>query len=416
MDERAALQQAAQQPLAPALLAFTQWVLGRALEDGVARLYFLARDGWHPWRLASRLCRAWGLPVECRYLYGSRYAWRLPLCHRDVPLALSRLCVKGQGVTLGGVLAQAGLSPREQGAVSQALALPLGRRLSERDRRALAGELARCPAFLHPMEERSRRALPALAGYLRQEGLLGPVPWALVDSGWMGSTQETLGEALSLLGWQGQLQGYYAGLYRAPAQGRWDCFFFRPGRDLPVQAGFEPSLFEAAFCAPHGMTTGYRWLEGRFFPLLGPPPAGAGKLSLLGEVFQRRGEELAAEEPPRDLLWQGLRQRPAAWEGLGQLMARPTREQAAALGSLPFSDHPLERGARPLAPPLAARELARCRLLPRLLLGPPEAASAWLPGSAAGLSRPEGWFGAFDRLRWARVLALAGRAAKSTRG
>ena len=72
-------QQAACWALAPAVGAFSQWVLGRALKDGVRRLYFLSRDGWHFYHMAQRLCRAWGFPVECRYLYGSRYAWRLPL-------------------------------------------------------------------------------------------------------------------------------------------------------------------------------------------------------------------------------------------------------------------------------------------------------------------------------------------------
>ena len=64
------------------------------------------------------------------------------------------------------------------------------------------------------------RSLPAFFGYLRQEGLLEPVPWALVDSGWMGTTQETLGQALRLLGKSGSLRGYYAGLYRGPSLSR----------------------------------------------------------------------------------------------------------------------------------------------------------------------------------------------------
>ena len=100
------------------------------------------------------------------------------------------------------------------------------------------------------MEAASRQALGPFLGYLRQEGLGEDVPWAVVDSGWMGSTQDTLGEALTLLGRPGSPRGYYAGLYRAPRRGQWEGFFFQPGERLAIQAGFEPSLWEAAFAAP----------------------------------------------------------------------------------------------------------------------------------------------------------------------
>ena len=107
--------------LARALGDFTQWALGRALAAGVRRLYFLSRDGWYPFRLGEALCRGWDLPIECRYLYGSRRAWRLPLAHRDPARLVGQLCGKGGGATLGDILFQAGLSPREAGAAAASL-------------------------------------------------------------------------------------------------------------------------------------------------------------------------------------------------------------------------------------------------------------------------------------------------------
>ena len=176
--------------LARALGDFTQWALGRALAAGVRRLYFLSRDGWYPFRLGEALCRGWDLPIECRYLYGSRRAWRLPLAHRDPARLVGQLCGKGGGATLGDILFQAGLSPREAGAAAASLGLPQELPLSPRQRRELAPRLLACPAFLHPMEAASRQALGPFLGYLRQEGLGEDVPWAVVDSGWMGSTQD----------------------------------------------------------------------------------------------------------------------------------------------------------------------------------------------------------------------------------
>ena len=243
-------EQAACWALAPAVGAFSQWVLGRALKDGVRRLYFLSRDGWHFYHMAQRLCRAWGLPVECRYLYGSRYAWRLPLYHTDHRRALSQLESGRTPPTAEGVLRQAGLSPEERAGVLGELAVSGKRPLSPGERRALFQKLKACPRFLFLMDRNSRQALPGLAGYLRQEGLLEGIPWALVDSGWMGSIQETLAQALALLGAAQGPRGYYWGLYRAPQLGRWACYSFSPGRELKRQAGFCPGFFEAALAAP----------------------------------------------------------------------------------------------------------------------------------------------------------------------
>ena len=229
--------------LARALGDFTQWALGRALAAGVRRLYFLSRDGWYPFQLGEALCRGWDLPIECRYLYGSRRAWRLPLAHRDPARLVGQLCGKGGGATLGEILFQAGLSPREAGAAAALLGVPQELPLSPGQRRELAPRLLVCPAFLHPMEAASRRALGPFLGYLRQEGLGEDVPWALVDSGWMGSTQETLAQALALLGAAQGPRGYYWGLYQAPQLGRWACYSFSPGRELKRQAGFCPGFF-----------------------------------------------------------------------------------------------------------------------------------------------------------------------------
>ena len=385
-------EQAACWALAPAVGAFSQWVLGRALKDGVRRLYFLSRDGWHFYHMAQRLCRAWGLPVECRYLYGSRYAWRLPLYHTDHRRALSQLCGKVLFPTLEGVLRQAGLSPEERAGVLGELAVSGKSILSPGERRALFQKLKACPRFLFLMDRNSRQALPGLAGYLRQEGLLEGIPWALVDSGWMGSTQETLAQALALLGAAQGPRGYYWGLYRAPQLGRWACYSFSPGRELKRQAGFCPGFFEAALAAPQGMALGYEERRGRFIPRLGPPPQGGTLSQELEELFADYGEKLLQEGAPRNLLGRAAAELPRVCSLLEQLMTWPTRQEASAFGALPFSDSPLEGKAGPLA-------------------SPPGGKSPWPEGSAALYGNcPKQELAALRARRWARVFKLAWKA------
>ncbi len=385
-------QQAACWVLAPAVGAFSQWVLGRALKDGVRRLYFLSRDGWHFYHMAQRLCRAWGLPVECRYLYGSRYAWRLPLYHTDHRRALSQLCGKAHSPTLEVVLRQAGLSPEERAGVLGELAVSENSVLSPGERRALFQKLKACPRFLFLMDRNSRQALPGLAGYLRQEGLLEGVPWALVDSGWMGSTQETLAQALALLGAAQGPRGYYWGLYQAPQLGRWACYSFSPGRELKRQAGFCPGFFEAALAAPQGMALGYEERRGRFIPRLGDPPHGGTLSRELEELFADYGEKLLQEGAPRNLLGRAAAELPRVCSLLEQLMTCPTRQEASAFGALPFWDSPLEGAAGPLA-------------------SPPGGKSPWPEGSAALYGKcPKQELAALRARRWARVFKLAWKA------
>ena len=385
-------EQAACWALAPAVGAFSQWVLGRALKDGVRRLYFLSRDGWHFYHMAQRLCRAWGLPVECRYLYGSRYAWRLPLYHTDHRRALSQLCGKVLSPTLEVVLRQAGLSPEERAGVLGELAVSENSVLSPGERRALFQKLKACPRFLFLMDRSSRQALPVLAGYLRQEGLLEGVPWALVDSGWMGSTQETLAQALALLGAAQGPRGYDWGLYQAPQLGRWACYSFSPGRELKRQAGFCPGFFEAALAAPQGMALGYEERRGRFIPRLGPPPQGGTLSQELEELFADYGEKLLQEGAPRNLLGRAAAELPRVCSLLEQLMTWPTRQEASAFGALPFWDSPLEGAAGPLA-------------------SPPGGKSPWPEGSAALYGKcPKQELAALRARRWARVFKLAWKA------
>ena len=337
--------------LGPALGSFPQWLLANAMARGVRRLYFLARDGYLMRQAGEILCQTLGLPVDCRYLYCSRYALRLPNFHRDQNQALDFLCRDATGITSDRILRRAGLTPQERGEILPLLDLPphaaITRSQLPEIRRALAG----CPAFLDKMDRHSREAMPGLAGYLAQAGLLEEIPYALVDSGWIGTVQNTLGNTLAAMGSRRRLEGYYFGLYALPPEAQrtdYHCYYFAPEDGLTKKVHFSNCLFEAVFTAPHGMTLGYRHQNGRYVPRLGPDPDSGVFRKSQGYLCQYI-QALAAQTQRLDT---SALDRQTVAKLLTAFMTRPTRAEAEAFGSLPFSDDVLAGDEGQLAPSL----------------------------------------------------------------
>jgi hypothetical protein len=63
---------------APLLYPYILWVLEQSIKQKIAKLYFIARDGFLLKEIADRVIAARKLPIQTAYLYGSRRAWRLP--------------------------------------------------------------------------------------------------------------------------------------------------------------------------------------------------------------------------------------------------------------------------------------------------------------------------------------------------
>lgn len=63
---------------APILYSYVAWVIDMSISKGIQVLYFIARDGYVLKEIADMIIYTRKLPIETRYLYGSRKAWRLP--------------------------------------------------------------------------------------------------------------------------------------------------------------------------------------------------------------------------------------------------------------------------------------------------------------------------------------------------
>ena len=214
----------------------------------------------------------------------------------------------------------------------------------------------------------SRKTLYAgtedLRSYLRQEGLFEDVPYGIVDSGWIGTTKQSLEKLIGKT-----IDGFYFGMYEVPSgtdPKTYHCFYLRPYRDIERKAHFSICLFEAVNSSPEGMTVGYERRDKIIPVCMDENPNGAWmrRFSVMLERYLSHYEEKSS---PWKLRRGGLKKRIRALDrSLSLLMGRPTREEAKAFGRMLFDEGVEGTHLRTLALRWDLQEIENQRLFRRI--------------------------------------------------
>lgn len=399
---------------APLLVGFGLWVLQQAQQQKLDRLYFVSRDGQVYLEVTQRLAEHLGVPVECRYLYGSRRAWQLAangVAGHD-PVA-------GLWVPDGATLAE--LTPRQLLALvdldlDTARELVPGPLLSDGradeplgdvDGSQLWAKLSDGPV-VDEITRRARDRHDLLVRYLDAEGVTGPGRVGLVDVGWSGRAAKALEDVILDAGRPLPVAQLFFGLQgSAPEQmgpdlfGRSQGWFLDEARGRLAPTGSEDPVMLAEMFAmgSEGHTLGYRLVG----DVVEPHLAHVVNPSSLRWAFAdyRAGLALAL-----DALIEGgqLRTeadlRPLAWQQLLAFWRRPTPAEARAWGAQPYGEDFDNLGVSRLAAPIGVR-----RLLTRTGVGPQHwrLPTYWLPGSI--VISPQPWRSALDGLQQTRERA-----------
>jgi FMN phosphatase YigB (HAD superfamily) len=359
------LREAAAHAAGPFLSGFVLWVLQTARANGLKRLYFISRDGLVLLKVAKELASSVDPTIELCYLYGSRQAWHFP-ASRGIGLEKAPwLWEWTTSYSVATVLGRLGLLPKEVGSFLENGGIPpeiWNEPMSQRNEFKLKA------VFLDPQFQKilrraaeERRAL--LVAYLRQEGLFSGTKCAIVDVGWNGNLQDSLGAILEEEG-QKPVNGFYVGLNhrrirRERGERKTYLFDLRtdPKWRLPIP---QPQSCIEVFCtANHGATVGYHTEGDTIAPLLRPWQTGpfeAWGLEVLQTVATAYAAELA-----RVLLWMdSLNIDPLlAVRSLAFTWRNPTLEEAECLGSFPFTEDQVGIDSRPLARPLPWQHFSR---------------------------------------------------------
>ncbi len=259
--------------LAPVFLVYTEALLARARALGVARVFFLAREGLMLQRLFDRLS---GGAVASVYVGVSRTSTFVLSVPRLDPQRIEDLLASYVAhyiprVSVRQLCAHLRIPP-ERGtevAAAHGMAWDRGWRVAAPRARARLAGLLRDPRMQAAYTDARGAYKTLFMDYLRGLGMLDDSRILLADIGWAGSIQEFLARLLREEGLGRQVFGYYLGYDR-----EWDRMK-NPGLPTPevykdglVYRALPDDRFEAALVsrillelipmAPHGTVTGYR--------------------------------------------------------------------------------------------------------------------------------------------------------------
>ena len=357
----------------PLWFGFVEWCLEQARQRGLRRLYFVARDGQILHRIATRIAARRTLPVECRYLYGSRQAWHLPSVDRVDDAMLEWLFIGPRFLSVEQVLGRLGLAPEQFAGVLHAAGLPRScwRENLTAPQCLRLRELMRSPGLAGEIARRAAMERELVIEYLEQERFFDGTRAAIVDIGWHGNMQRSLAGLLRLAGRPEAtgLTGLYFGLLRrhrsGPDQVLLDYWPNDPAWKESI-ADQNLVLLEMLSAADHGSVTGFRKDGGQVVPTLnqeqnhGAVNWGLKTLhaAILAFCDTWLDLEPAANCPKAD--FQALTR-----ELLVSLTRHPQAEQAATWAAFPHAADQLERHFENFAPSMSFPELVRAILRPQ---------------------------------------------------
>lgn len=382
----------------PVLTAFVHWVLEKALDRNIKTLFFLARDGQILKEIAEVLIRAYQLPIQCHYLYVSRYSLRKALFCIDRKEALELLSRNSIRVTPEILLNRTGLSSTLQDKILEDLQCKepsqRSRELSPDELKLFSEHLRENMLFLKSMEYMSEIEGDKVFQYFVQEQMTSSELIAIVDSGWTGSIQRTMRQILESHHVKCKIEGFYFGILNNtfPEDGTYHSFYFSAS-DPYRYVRFNNNLFECWCMANHGMTIGYEIAkDGNIIPVLKE------HTSLWYTQFQQLCISQYAEtyvaiqknwnsesECALINLVQPL---------LTRFMLHPDKDEAMVYGKIPFCDDASESYSTFLVSKLSARDWVGNLTLVKIIckfckLKRPFLESGWKEGSVTLLPFPQ---------------------------
>lgn len=329
--------------ISPVVYMFAERIVAKAVQLGIRRLYFLARDGYSVMRAAQVICRKKNLDIDLIYLYCSRYSLRMAAYRFKDNTAYERFFHECYSLTPSNVLSRGAFTPDERISVYNELGFDISAENKLMDRsefRSFCDKLKRSDTFNKILSDRSDHAYNIIISYFKEKKMDCSEHIGLVDSGWTGSMQDTIKKLLVSSGISCHITGFYVGMLAVPpaaAQSTFDAWLFDGKGDNLTKAWFSQNLFECLCTAPHGMTVGYEHTEKGIFPVLIDNNKNDSLIGKLSDIIYRYAETVS------EFTYNEALCKKTAAALLKSLMLYPSAEEAEAFDCFDFCDDVTEK-------------------------------------------------------------------------
>jgi len=340
---------------APVLFSFLTWVLRKAKDEGLKRLWFVSRDGQIMLEAARPIAAKLGIDIELGYLYGGRQVVNLAGLESVDAVALEWILGGAFKVSIVDVLDRVGLCVDD---LSEALVrhqIPLTGKIPW-EKVASLRECFREPEVAEKILKRAETRRVQMREYFSSCGLTGGDRCGIVDIGWRGRVFKAIGKIIGAEH-AAKHAGLYFGLFGRPEEpppGRMHAFMFDRSQDPALGVGHDipclTELMEILCQADHGPVLGVERRGEAFEPIL---RAGTNSCGPTWDIplFQQTVKTFAETidlSAVRDL---NVDLRGLCDSLLRTLLTQPTRVEAATLGGVDFADDQTGSMSETLAAP-----------------------------------------------------------------
>lgn len=353
----------------PTMCLYVEWVLAEAHKRGFKRLYFLARDGYLLFEIAKKAIKKRGMDIECRYLYCSRQALRIPSYHLIGEEAFDLLTLGGYYLTPKSVISRAMISDETVNEILCELGISRpDEPFCENEFVGFSNKLRKNEKYRKAVADISLAAYEKTIDYFKQEGLFDNNYVAIVDSGWTGSMQRSLRQLMQNEGYTGKFYGFYFGMYTEPKSaedGEYLTFYFDSKKGFWKKLFFNNNLFECMLSAPHPMTIGYMERNGNIAPVYTKGHADS-LLPLIETQIEAAldyAEKYFTETCTGSSAQQALKN---CYKILKRAMVYPTKEEVELLSNFMFCDDVTEGYRKSIADRAMLDKLSSYSFFPRL--------------------------------------------------
>lgn len=259
------------QTFGPLLFGFVQWLAVQLRKDGIRDVFFMSREGY----IMKQAFEVLGTEeFHTHYLYCSRRSFTVPMIwtYPDIEGVFQNITIQ-EKMTLRTFLIRMGLKPEEYIEKAAQFGLELDRMFEHDTFKSSTQVRAFYNEIKDNVVENSRTEYNALLAYIRSWGLSGN--FAVVDIGYFGTMQNTIGQLIRREGISAQVKGYYvclspdaelvnSGLISATG------YLYERGRNeacVQTVSKFVP-IFESIFLAQHGSVERFAIQDGKAVPVL----------------------------------------------------------------------------------------------------------------------------------------------------